>query len=183
MQCLLNLRFLLQFSIFLPIYSNLLSCSTLIVILSNWICFSEVNHSIKIKNINLSRSLESQTLAWLWHSRGRLIVINKGWPSLNTIELTYREYQPIRKRYWMGFWTLYIYTFSIYTFKAAHVRRACPASWAGSPSWEDFYQRAWRVHLEELSFITFLAVVMLIFVVVMLKSNFERIAKQNIHAH
>lgn len=94
MQCLLNLRFLLQFSIFLPIYSNLLSCSTLIVILSNWICFSEVNHSNKIKNINLSRSLESQTLAWLWHSRGRLIVINKGWPSLNTIELTYREYQP-----------------------------------------------------------------------------------------
>ena len=41
----------------------------------------------------------------------------------------------------MGFWTLYIYTLSIYTFKAAHVRWGCPARWAGSPRWEDFYQR------------------------------------------
>ena len=109
--CLLNLRFLLQFPIFLVIYFNLLSGSNLIVILSNWICFAEVNHSIKIENINLSRSqcksqqqkrlnlkqctkLESQTLAWLWLSRGRLIVINKSWHTLNIIELTYRKYQP-----------------------------------------------------------------------------------------
>ena len=64
----------------------------------------------------------------------------------------------------------------MYTFKAVHVSWAYPASWTGSPRWEDF-----NIY-KNCIFILFLSVAMLIFVVVMLKSNLERIAKQNMHA-